>query len=351
MLPMKWPLKAGQSLACMLAVLTLAIPAHAQTLDKVVVAMTGGLADAPVIVAQERGYFRQQNLNLEKVVFPSAAQTIVPMASKQLDVVGGAISAGLYSAVERGVMIKAVADRSHTSHGIPYITVFVRKDLVDSGRFKTLKDLKGLKFAIAAKGITVHALLDAGLQSAGLNFGDVELVHMNYTNQVLAFKNKALDASLMGEPQATDLVNSGDGVRFMNTNDYFPNYVVTVFHYGETMLKDRPDVGRRFMIALMRGMRDYNDAMDDKGLLAKGNDDIIAAFEREFKMPAAMLRTVYSHSVDPNGQINMRSLDIDWNFMQREKLVSGKIRPAELIDESFAKQAAAALGPYTRKTR
>lgn len=337
---------------CMLGLSALigsAMPTQAQTADKVVVAMTGGLADAPVIVAQERGYFRAVNINLEKVVFASAAQTIVPLAAKQIDVVGGATSAGLYSAVERGVLIKAVADRSHTSDGIPYITMFVRKDLVDSGRFKSLKDLKGMKFAIVAKGITVHALLDAGLQSAGLKFGDVDIVYMNYTNQVLAFKNRALEASLMGEPHATDLVSSGYGVRFMNTNDFFPNYVVTVFHYGETMLRDKPDVGKRFMIALMRGARDYNDALDDKGLLSKGNDDIVAAFEREFKMPAAMIRTVYSHSVDPNGSINMKSLAADWDFMTREKLISGNIKPDALVDPSFARHAVEALGPYTRK--
>lgn len=333
----------------LVAILGAATAGKAQTGDKVVVAMTGGLADAPIIVAQERGYFGALNLNLEKVIFASAAQTIVPLASKQIDVVGGATSAGLYSAVERGVLIKAVADRSHTSDGIPYITMFVRKDLVDSGRFKSLKDLKGMKFAIVAKGITVHALLDAGLQSAGLKFGDVDIVYMNYTNQVLAFKNRALDASLMGEPHATDLVNSGDGVRFMNTNDFFPNYVVTVFHYGETMLRDRPDVGRRFMTALLRGVRDYNDALDEKGLLSKGNDDIVAAFEREFKMPAATIRTIYSHSVDPNGSINMKSLEADWDFMTREKLISGNIKPDALVDTSFARQAAETLGPYKAK--
>jgi NitT/TauT family transport system substrate-binding protein len=74
----------------------------------------------------------------------------VPLASKELDVAGGAVSASLYNAIDRGVNLKAVAGRSRTSAGIPYITVFIRRDHIDSGRFKTLADLKGMKFALIA---------------------------------------------------------------------------------------------------------------------------------------------------------------------------------------------------------
>ena len=319
--------------------------------DKVTVAMTAGLADAPMIVAMERGYFKAENLDIEKVVFASASQTIVPLASKQIDVAGGSISAALYNGVDRNINIKAVADRSHTTQGIPYLTIFVRQDHIDSGRFKSLKDLKGMNFAIIAKGITVTALLEAGLRSAGLKMSDVDVVYMDYTKQVLALKNKALDATIMGEPFATALVEEKVGVRFMNTDDYFPNYVVTVFLYGPTLLEERREVGERFMRALMRGMRDYNDALDDKGLLSTGNDDIIAAFEREFRMPARQLRSMFSHSVDPNGLINPKSLAIDWEFLVSDGQISGKVKPEQLLDESFARKAVASLGPYTRKTR
>ena len=104
------------------------------------------------------------------------------------------------------------------------------------------------------------------------------------------------------------------------------------------------------MRALMRGMRDYNDALDEKGLLSKGNDDIISAFEREFRMTPKQLRSMFSHSVDPNGEINMKSVAIDWDFLVSDGQISGKVKPEQLLDTSFAKKAAAALGPYVRKT-
>jgi NitT/TauT family transport system substrate-binding protein len=345
--------RAGVMKGCLGAlaalVVTAAVTAPAAALETVKVAVTAGLADAPIIVANERGYFQHEGIELEPVVFASASQAIAPLARKEIDVAGGAISAALYNAVERGVDLKAVSDRSHTSAGIPYITVFVRKDLIDSGRFKTMADLKGMKFAIIARGIAVHALLEAGLKSAGLKMSDVEIVYLDYPQQAMALKTGGIDATLMGEPFATSLVESGLGVRFMNTDDFFPNYVVTVYIYGETMLKDRPQVGQRFMKALMRGIRDYNDALNEKGLMTRADGDMIKAFQREFKMQPEAMRTVYSHSVDPNGVINMKSLEIDFEYLRDAKLISGKVLPGDLIDSSFAKKAVEELGPYVKK--
>jgi NitT/TauT family transport system substrate-binding protein len=44
----------------------------------------------------------------------------------------------------------------------------VRKDLVDSGKVKTLKDLKGLKIANGAKGIILDYTLAKMLEHGGL---------------------------------------------------------------------------------------------------------------------------------------------------------------------------------------
>jgi NitT/TauT family transport system substrate-binding protein len=317
--------------------------------DRVRVAITAGLADAPTIVARERGYFAQENIELEPVVFASAAQAIVPLASKELDVAGGAVSASLYNAIDRGVNLKAVAGRSRTSAGIPYITVFIRRDHIDSGRFKTLADLKGMKFALIARGIAVHALFEAMLKKAGLKPSDVEIVYLDYPQQSVALKTGGIDATFMGEPYATSLVTENLGVRFMNTDEIISNYVITVFIYGDTLLKDRPQVGHRFMKALLRGIRDYNDVLDDKGLMVRAADDIIKAFQREFKVDQHALRTVYSHSVDPNGKINLTSVEADFEYLKGAKLISGKVSPNALIDTSFVDKAVAELGPYERK--
>ena len=68
-------------------------------------------------VAQKRGYFRDEGLDVNFVVFASAAQMIAPFAAGDLDAAAGAPSAGLHNAVARGIDIRMVADKVSTPPG------------------------------------------------------------------------------------------------------------------------------------------------------------------------------------------------------------------------------------------
>src|ERR687885_649031 len=61
------------------------------------------------------------------------ADTVAPLAAGQLDVGGGAPSAGLGNALARGLNLKIVADKGSTPPGFGYAGVVIRKDLWDSG--------------------------------------------------------------------------------------------------------------------------------------------------------------------------------------------------------------------------
>ena len=62
---------------------------------------------------------------------------IAPLGTGELDVGSGALSVGFWNALLRGVKFRIVADRGHAEPGYLYQTVFMRKDLVDGGQFKT----------------------------------------------------------------------------------------------------------------------------------------------------------------------------------------------------------------------
>ena len=102
-------------------------------------------------VAEKKGFFRDEGLDVSYIAFDSAAKMIAPFASGDLDVGAGGPSAGLYNAVARGIDIRIVADKSSTPPGRPINFLLVRKDHVDSGRYKTLADLKGMKIANARR--------------------------------------------------------------------------------------------------------------------------------------------------------------------------------------------------------
>jgi NitT/TauT family transport system substrate-binding protein len=133
----------------LLAAFIAAAPANAQT---VTVGVAAATSDAPIFIADKKGYFKQEGLDVKVTAFKSASDMVAPLGTGQLDAGAGSASAGLYNAVARGIKIRIVADKASSPPGYGATKIVVRKDHIDSGRYKEPKDLKGMKFAMNAPG-------------------------------------------------------------------------------------------------------------------------------------------------------------------------------------------------------
>jgi NitT/TauT family transport system substrate-binding protein len=69
----------------------------------------------PIFIADKKGYFREEGLEVKVVNFRSAADMVAPLGAGQLEAGAGSASAGLYNAVARGIRIKIVADKGVVS--------------------------------------------------------------------------------------------------------------------------------------------------------------------------------------------------------------------------------------------
>ncbi len=200
---------------CAVACLTLgalgsATSTEAQSLDVVNVAVgPGSLTFTPIYLADRLGYFKAEGLDVHFVTIDSAALEVAPLGVGQIDVGGGAISAGLYNAVARGIDVRIVADLGSDPKGYGFDQLVVRKALVTSGAYKSVKDLKGKTFGITGPGISTTALVNALLQTAGLSIADVKIVVMPVSDQIAALKTGAIDASVMPEPGPTEAETAG----------------------------------------------------------------------------------------------------------------------------------------------
>src|SRR5581483_9676357 len=155
---------------------------------------------AAYFIASKKGYFKDEGLAANFIVFDSAAKAIPSLGTGQVEMAGGATSAGLYNAMKRNVNIKIVADKARNAPGYGFQAIMVRKDLYDSGKVRSLKDFKGLKVALSAAGNSEAAILDAGLKQNGLSFSDIDPVYLGFPQHLVAFQNGGIDASLTTEP-------------------------------------------------------------------------------------------------------------------------------------------------------
>ena len=337
--------------AALAGVLAASLASPAPAADKVVVGTGGSASDAPFYIAYDKGFFKDEGLEVELIVLDSGAKVIAPLGTGELDVGSGALSVGFWNALLRGIKFRVVADRGHTEPGYLYQTVFMRKDLIDSGQFKSLKDLKGMRMGFAAQGVTSLSLLNEAAKFAGIKYEDVIPVYLSFPQQIAALQNKALDGTMLIEPQATVAVNAGYGVRFMDTNQFYPHQQISVIFYSDKFATQRKAVAEKFMRAWLRGVRTYNDAIREGKIAGVGADDVVATMAKSFNMNPALVREMYSQAVDVSGAVNGAGIQKDLDFFLKQGWVTGQIKASDVIDMSFAQKASAELGHYQRKSQ
>src|SRR5258706_787067 len=336
--------------AALVGAIAASMASPAPAADKVAVGTGGSASDGPFYIAYDRGFFKDEGLDVDLIVLDSGAKVIAPLGTGELDVGSGALSVGCWNALLRGVKFRIAADRGHAEPGYLYQTVFMRKDLIDSGQFKSLKDLKGKSMGFAAQGVTSLSLLNEAAKFAGIKFEDITPVYLSFPQQIAALQNRALDGTLLIEPQATVAVNAGYGVRFMDTNEFYPYQQISVIFFSDRFATERKEVAEKFMRAWLRGVRSYNDAIKDGKIAGGGADEGVAIMAKSFNMNPGLIREMYSQAVDVTGAVNAAGVQKDLDFFLQQGWVTGQIKASDVIDMSFARKASAELGPYPRKS-
>ncbi len=322
------------------------VAANAQ--DTITVGAAATTSDAPIYIADHLGYFRDEGLTVKVTNFRSAADMVPLLGTGTLDVGAGSASAGLYNATVQGINIKIVADKASSPPGYGATKILIRADHMESGRYKTLADLKGFRFAMNAPGVSNTATLNVLLKSAGLRYSDVTTINMPLPEHVAALGNKAVDASASVEPSATIAVRNKFAVLLKRDDEIIPNHQIAVLIYSEKFAK-RTDQANRFMRAYIRGVRFYNGALQDGRMAGPNADQVIAilAASTSIKDPE-IYKAITPTGMNPDGYVNIKSLAEDLAFYREQKLITGTVNVEQLVDHSFVEAALKQLGPYKK---
>lgn len=322
-----------------------AIAARAES--TVHIGLTNSTTDAPFFIAEEKGYFKEAGLHAEFVPFNSAAKMVPSLGIGELDAAGGAASSALYNAVERGIDIKVIADKAHHQSDFDHAGLVVRKALMDSGKFKSFSDLRGLRVAVSGAGSSDELVLNEALKAGGLKWGDVTVEYMGFAQQPAAYANGALDAGITAEPALTNVVKAGTGVLFARVGTFYPMQQGGVLIYGVNFLDHGRDAGEKFVEAYIRAVRFYNDAILNGTLTGPTAPEVISILTKytPIKDPN-FFRATTPPAINPDGTLNLESMQKDWQFFKEMKEIDGTVPVDRVVDLSFVKDALKVLGPY-----
>ncbi len=321
----------------LLALAAVMLPAAAMAKDDAVrVGLVISLAQAPYYIALEKGYFAAEHITIESGAFAGAQETVSALATGQLDVSMGAISAGFFNAQAQGLDLRAVAALGIQPQGVIATPPVVAKDL--GGVIKSGKDFKGRKVAVNVPGSIPEYLTTIILERYGMTMKDVDETVLGFPQQVIAFKNKAIDVGFLPEPFATTALKAGTVEIIKPEAAIGAGDITTMVFFSGKFMRERPDVGVRFLHAVARAAHetqgDYNRKPEYSTLLAKATG-----------LKPEAIADANSFAFDPN--LDIAKFEDSLRHQERVHMQNGRLNyktplPMDrLIDATLVHKAAA----------
>ena len=294
------------------------------------------ITQAPIFIADAEGYFAEQAITMEYVTFNRTEEALPLLITGDLDIYAGGINAGLFNALGQDDSIKVVADRGHIASSDPctFQAILIRRDLYESGQVTSPAGLAGQPIGSATAGSSGF-LLSTYLSKAGLTFDDVEMTTVPTAAYVDSFANKTLAAIVTPELHVTRLLVAGNAVILASAEDEFEFLQTSVLAYGKNLIADNPEVGRRFMIAYLKGVAQYNEGKTPRNL------EILSERMGE---PVENLAAACWVSINSDGAIDFSGVEGFqlWSVAQGD--LDKAITEEQFMDPTFAAEAHNLLG-------
>jgi len=246
----------------------------------------------PLTIAEKRGFFEQQGLNVTINDFAGGSKSLQALVGGSVDVVTGAYEHTIRMQ-HKGQDIVGICNLGR----FPGIVIAVRKDL--AGEIKTVADLKGRTMGVTAPGSSTSLMLQYAMLKNGLQATDVPLIGVGGgAGAVAAVKQGQVDGLSHLDPVIAQLQYDDDITVLLDTRteagtrELFggPNPAATLYTTG-AFIEENPVTTQRIVNGMLEALKwlqtasadDVADTVPEEYLL--GNRDLYKqAYENSKEM-------------------------------------------------------------------
>jgi NitT/TauT family transport system substrate-binding protein len=315
------------------------------------VASVGLVGEAGIFIALGKGYFKEEGLDVQLVEVRQSTDQVALLLAGDLDYGHSPPAAILYNAAARNVGLKVVANDSLIPDTPSMSSGFaIRTGLLDSGAVKSPGDLAGRTIGLPGAANTTEVYLDRLMRLGGLTFDDATTtVVPGFPDMVAALKNGAVDGAFLVEPFITVAEAQGAARLAYPISQVYPGASAYALLMGPKFGQEQRETANRFMVAYLRGQRDFYRAFVDKTDVA-GQEPILG-FLREYtafkdvKDTPVLLRAI-GNTVDPNNDLRPAIWREAHDFFVRRGSVPTPVDVSQLLDPAPTDYALARLGRY-----
>jgi len=224
--------------------------------------------------------------------------------------------------------------------------LLVRQALIDSGRYREGKDLKGMEVGIISPTSSAAMYFEMMLATVGLTLDDVDLVTLTFADTNVALINKRLDGAVQIQPFVTQLETQGVAKTLFTVGQVAPGYPSILLLIGPSFARSQPEAAKRFLLAFLRGQRDVYSTFD-KGTGSKEEMYQLLTKYTPIKDPAlhtALAEAGSFSSIVPNGEVPLVPLEVHQEFFLRRGAQQERVDLARAVDASYGEYAVQQLG-------
>jgi NitT/TauT family transport system substrate-binding protein len=165
----------------------------------------------PLTIAERKGYFKDEGLDVEIVDFPGGAKALQAMVGGSADIVSGAYEHTINMQAKGQAIVAIVLQGRYNG-----IVLAVHKS--KAAQYKSPKDLKGWKIGVTAPGSSTHMAVQNLLVKNGLKPDDISAIGVGASaGAVAAMKKGSIEAISNLDPVIAKLETDGDVVVAVDT--------------------------------------------------------------------------------------------------------------------------------------
>ncbi len=288
------------------------------------------LTYAPLFIAQDEGFFAQQGLKVEFVKLDRTSESVTALIHGEVDVAGGTLNAALLNAISRGARLRVVADKGYyAASPCDYSAMVVRPHLLRDDRLQGAQQWRKYRVKVNRLGTSGY-YAEKMLKSMGLTLDDLQIHDLPMTIVPDALAHGAIDVAAISEPWLTRSISSGAAVVWKSMQPVALGEDLALLFFGPHLLDSRPEIGQRFMVAYLAGVRQYQQGKTERNLQILG---------KYTNLDGKSLKQLCWVPFRDDGRTNVSSL-IEFNQWAVHKgIVERTLSASEIVDSRFVEYA------------
>jgi NitT/TauT family transport system substrate-binding protein len=292
----------------------------------------------PLTIAERKGFFKEQGLEVEINDFGGGAKSLQALIGGSVDIVTGAYEHTIRMQA-KGQDVVAVTELGR----FPAIVIAVKKD--KAGQIKSAADFKGLKIGVTAPGSSTALTAQYAMVKAGLKPSDAAIIGVGSgASAVAAMKKGEIDVISHLDPVIAKLEADGDIQILIDTRTeagtrelFGGSNPAATLYTKKDFIEKNPQTTQRLVNAFVKSLKWLETAkpedvaatvpeeyyLGDKPLYLKAVQNSLESYSRSGIIPMIGMQSVLDM---------LRQLD--------PELKDAKVDLAATFDDRFVRQAA-----------